>query len=160
MRTRIMVTLLLLTLWAVGWVAAQKSDNGDKPIWTLEVMKIRPEKFGPALGYLDEHWMRLRKEAKKEGVILNYSRFVEATPPFPGGSDRNSIFLLTEYKNQAAFAARDQVFASIQQRMPDSRPGLLAEEGNPEEIYGPTDMTVLWEEPDNRGAQLKLLAKQ
>lgn len=160
MRTRMSITILLLTLYSAGWVVAQKSDDGEKPVWTLEVMKVRPEKYGPALGYLDEHWMRVRKEAKKEGVILSYSRFVEATQPVPGGAERNSIFLLTEYKNLATFAARDQIFASIQERMLHSRPGLIAEEGKPEESYGPTDMTILLEEPENRGAQLRLLAKQ
>lgn len=164
MRTRILVTILLLTLGSVGWVAAQgwvatqKSDSAEKPVWTLEVMHVRPEMFGPALNYLDEHWMLLRKEAKNQGVILSYRRFVEGTYPLPSASDRKSVYLLTEYKNLSAFADRDQIFTAIQQRLAVTRPGVL-HEGHPEETYGPIDMTVLLEEPDNGGPQFKLLTR-
>lgn len=158
MRTRILVAFLLLTLCSVGWVAAQKSDSEEKPVWTLEVIKVRPENLGGALNYLDDNWMRVRKEAKNRGAILSYRRFVDADYPLPRSSDRKAIFLFTEYKNLDAFASRNELFASIQESLPKSTPGLI-KAGKPEELYDSVDMTVLLEEPDKSGTQFKLLAK-
>lgn len=159
MRTRILLALLLLTLCAVGWVAAQKPDTEEKPVWTLEVVKVKPENLGPALNYLDDNWMRVRKEAKNQGAVLSYRRFVDSDYPFPRSSDRKAIFLFTEYKNIEAFTARNQLFASIQERLPKPTPGLI-KAGKPEELYDSIDMSVLTEEPENSGTQFKLLAKQ
>jgi hypothetical protein len=159
MRTRILFTISFLTLCSVGWVDAQKSDTDEKPVWTLEVMKVRLEMLGPALNYLDEHWMPLRREAKTQGAVLSYRRFVKASLPLSAPSSRKSIFLMTEYKSVSAFADREPLFDSIQKQLDKLRPGLF-EEGNPEELYGPIDLTILTEVSDNSGTQFKLLAQE
>ena len=55
--------------------------------------------FDFTLSYLDDHWMRGREEAKRQGAVLSYHRIVEQNSR---ESERN-IVLLTEYKNQAAY---------------------------------------------------------
>ena len=57
------------------------------------------------MGYLDDHWMRVRAEAKRQGAVLDYHRIQNAVLITPGHKvgDPNSIVLLTEYKNMDAF---------------------------------------------------------
>jgi hypothetical protein len=49
----------------------------EQPVWTMEYIKVRPEKFGLALGYLDDQWMRIREEARRKGEVLTYHRIQE-----------------------------------------------------------------------------------
>ena len=46
---------------------AQIPADKDMPVWTMEVVKLKPGKFGPTLGYLDDLWMRFREDAKRQG---------------------------------------------------------------------------------------------
>ncbi len=65
----------------------------------------QPGRMALALGYLNDHWMRIRQEAKRQGVVLSYHRVCEMPLAAPGSTagDPNSIVLLTEYKNITAF---------------------------------------------------------
>ncbi len=54
MQGRIFVGLFLCSLFTVGG-DAQSAGITEKPVWTLEVIKVRPENLGPALAYLDDH---------------------------------------------------------------------------------------------------------
>ena len=78
---------------------AQSPDIAEKPVWTLEFIQVTPN--GLALGYLDDHWMRVREEAKRQGAVLSYHRISEVTLETPGfkTGDPNSMVLLTEYRN-------------------------------------------------------------
>jgi hypothetical protein len=134
----------------------------DKPVWTLEFIKAKPGKLGLALSYLDEHWMRVREEAKRQGTVLNYHRISEMVLMVPGAKPRNpdSIVLLTEYKNFAAFQDREKVFASIAARLPSTPPGVISP-SNPDELYETVDTRVFAEEPaGTHTPEFKLLAKQ
>jgi hypothetical protein len=44
---------------------AQIPADKDMPVWTMEVIKVKPGKFGPTLGYLGDIWMRFREKAKR-----------------------------------------------------------------------------------------------
>jgi len=142
--------------------AHAQSSIPDKPVWTLEFIKVQPGKLGLALGYLDEHWMRVREEAKRQGTVLNYHRISEMVLMVPGVKQGNpdSIVLLTEYKNLAAFQDRERVFASIAARLPSTPPGVIPLP-NPGELYQTMDMSVFMEEPVGvHTPELKLLAEQ
>ena len=117
--------------------------------------------MGLTLGYLDDHWMRVREEAKRQGAVLNYHRIQETVQIAPGSKtgDPNSMVLLTEYKNLAAFSGREKLFASIREHLPSSTPGLvpIKREG----LYDTVDTRVFLEQPaEANGTQFKLLAKQ
>jgi hypothetical protein len=134
----------------------------DKPVWTLEFIKAKPGKLGLALGYLDEHWMRVREGAKQQGSVLNPHRISELAARIPGAmpGDPDTILLLTEYKNLKAFQEREAVFASIAERLPKTPPDVLSP-SNPDELYETVDMRVFTEEPaGTHSPELKLLAKQ
>jgi len=139
---------------------AQSPDIAGKPVWTLEFIEVGPD-MGLALGYLDDHWMRVREEAKRQGVVLSYHRIQETVQIAPGSKtgDPNSIVLLTEYKNLAAFSGREKLFASIREHLPSSTPGVvpIKREG----LFETVDTRVFLEQPAEANAmQFKLLAKQ
>jgi hypothetical protein len=104
---------------AVG--GAQSPSESEKPVWTMELIKVKPLMFGFTLGYLDDNWMRIHEEAKRQGSVLSYQRIAEQGT---GESDRN-IVLLTEYKNQATCDARERLFSSIRKQLPNNTSGLL-----------------------------------
>jgi hypothetical protein len=153
--------LLLVSLFIVsGGGAQQFPANDEKPVWTMEFIKVRPEKFGLTLGYLDDHWMRVREEAKRQGAVLSYHRISEALLVVPGSKtgDPNSIVLLTEYRNLAAFSGREKLFASIIEHLPSSTPGVIPVKR--EELYNTVGTRVFLEQPAEASTQFKLLAKQ
>jgi len=100
----------------------------------MEFIKVRPEKFGLALGYLDDQWMRIREEAKRRGEVLSYHRIQETALIAPGvrAGDPNTVVLLTEYKNLAAFSGREKLFASIREHLPSGTPGVHGSSGRRE----------------------------
>ena len=160
MKGRIFAGFLLCSfVFAVGG-DAQSPDRTEKPVWTLEFIKPRPEKFGLTLGYLDDHWMRVRKEAKRQGAVLSYHRISETFVIAPGSqAGDQTIVLMTEYKNPAAFFGRERLFASILERLPSGTPGVLsAAQGV--DLYETVDSRVFLEEPDDASIQFKLVTRQ
>jgi hypothetical protein len=159
MRGRIFTGLILCCLPLVVRGDAQSSALAEKPVWTLEVIKVSPEKYGPTLGELDELWMRVRDEAKRQGIVLAYHCISDAgvmTPDHTLG-DPTSIVLLTEYKNINAYTEREKTFASIREHLPHNTPGVLK---RGDDLYKSTDGHVFMEVPAAGSAEFKLLAKQ
>ena len=114
MNGRILVGLFLCSLFLVVGGDAQSPDipfsgymraDGEKPIWALEFIKVQPENFAVAMQYLDDHWMRVRAEAKRHGAVLDYHLISNAGIVTPGHKawDQDSIVLLTKDKNMDAF---------------------------------------------------------
>jgi hypothetical protein len=104
--------------------------------------------------------MRVRKEAKRQGAVLSYHRISETfviTPSSKAGDQ--TIVLMTEYKNPAAFFGREKLFASILERLPTGTPGVFpAAQG--QDLYETVDSRVFLEESDDGSTQFKLLTKQ
>src|SRR5467141_3645334 len=72
MQGRIFAGLFLCSLFIVVGGDAQSPAVADRPVWTMEFIKVKPDNFGLTLGYLDDQWMRIREEAKRQGEILSY----------------------------------------------------------------------------------------
>jgi hypothetical protein len=160
MTGRIFAGLFLCSLFFVVGGDAQGPDITEKPVWTLEFIKVRPEKYGLAMGYLDDHWMRIRAEAKRQSAVLSYHRIQNAvliTPDYQVG-DPNSVVLLTECKNMAAFMGREKLFASIREHLPTDTPGVL-EPQQREDLFEIVDTGVFLEDPE-ADTRLELLTKQ
>ena len=60
MQRLIFASLFLFSLFAVAGGGAQSPVESEKPVWTMEFIKVLPGKFSPTLGYLDDNWMRIR----------------------------------------------------------------------------------------------------
>jgi hypothetical protein len=154
-------SLLLCALCFIVRGDAQSPDIAEKPVWTLEFIEVRPNNMGLTLGYLDDHWMRVREEAKRRGAVLSYHRISEMLLIAPGSKtgDANSIVLLTEYRNLAAFSGREKLFASILEYLPRSTPGVVPVKR--EGLFETVDTRVFLEQPSEANAtQFKLLTKQ
>ena len=70
MQLRKFAGLVLCSLCFIITGDAQSPDIDEKPVWTLEYIHVKPDKLGLALSYLDDHWMQVREEAKRRGVVL------------------------------------------------------------------------------------------
>jgi len=159
MKGRILAGLFLCSLFFVVGGDAQ-TDRTEKPVWTLELIKVKPENFGPAMGYLDDHWMRVRAEAKRQGVVLDYHRIQNAVLEIPGHKlgDPSSIVLLTEYKNLDAFMESQRLFDSMRER-PRWQTGGVVRLLSPEEFFETLNTQVFVEE-SGTSSGFKLLTKQ
>ena len=161
MRVMKFASLLLCSLCFIVKGDAQNPAIAEKPVWTLEFIEVRPGKMGLTLGYLDDHWMRVREEAKLRGAVLSYHRVSEARLEIDGSKtgDPNSIVLLTVYKDIATYLGRETIFASILQNLPGSTPGVVPM--RQEELYETVVTRVFMEQPANPSApQFKLIGEQ
>ena len=130
--------------------AAQSPLDSDKPMWTMEVLKVRPGMFGATLEYLDNNWMRVRAEAKRQGVVLTYHRIADQE------NDQN-IMLLTEFKNAGAYIyAREKLFASIRKQLPDASVVIPLQQS---ELYETVTTRVFQDYSDTDRERFKLLSK-
>jgi len=160
MRGRILAGLFLFSLFLVVGGDAQSPNITERPVWTLEFIKVMPENFGAAMGYLDDHWMRVRAEAKVQGAVLDYHLMSNGGMVTPGHKvgDQNSIALLTKYKNMDAFTESQKVFDSIRGRTGWQTGGAIMR-WSPENLFEPLITQVFVEEPETSSG-LKLLTKQ
>jgi hypothetical protein len=129
--------------------------NSDKPVWALEFVKVKPGMFAATMGYLDDNWIRLRAEAKRQGAVLNYNRIA-------GDESSNTdwdILLMTEYKNQAAYDGREKLFGSILKRLPDKTSEVI-QGYKKEELFQSVKTRVLQDFSENGYPQLRLLTRK
>jgi hypothetical protein len=159
MQFRILTTLFLCSFFVAVGGDAQSPKATEKPVWTLEFLKVRPEHFGPALGDLDDHWMRVLKEAKREGAVLSYHRITDVllTTPRIKEGDPKTIVMVTEYKDVATFMDHEKLFASIREHLPSTTPGVLRQQY--EDLYQIVDSRAFMEVPDG-DSEWRLLAQQ
>ena len=135
----------------------------DKPVWTLEFIKVKPGTFGPTMVYLDDNWIRVREEAKHQGAVLTYNRIAgERQMLFPAKESSNDdwdILLMTEYKNQAAYDEREKLFVSILKRLPDNTAGII-KRYKKEDLFQSVKTRVLQDFSENGYPQMRLLTRK
>lgn len=153
MRRVIFAGLLLISLLAVPGAAPQSPSDSDKPVWTMEILRVKSGMFGSTLGYLDDNWMSVRAEAKRQGTILSYNRFADQDSR---KSDWN-IVLLTEFKNSAAYNAREKLFASIRKQLPNNTSAVMRVPQ--ENLYETMSTRVFQDYSDMDNARFRLLSK-
>ena len=156
MDRRIFPSLILASLLIVTVGGAQSSSESEKPVWTMESMKVKPGMFGITLGYLDDNWIRVREEAKRQGAVLSYRRIAEK------GSQEGDreIVLLTEYKNQASYDAREKLFSSIRKESPNNTFVLgFTRLPQRQDLYDIMNTRVFQDYSDIDSARFRLLSK-
>ena len=136
----------------------------DKPVWALEFVKVKPGTFGPTMVFLDDNWIRVRAEAKRQGVVLAYNRIAgERHMLFPAKESSNEddwdILLMTEYKNQAAYDGREKLFTSILKRLPDNTAGII-QRYKKEDLFESVKTRVLQDFSENGYPQMRLLTRK
>jgi hypothetical protein len=132
---------------------ALKNMDTDKPMWTMEVLKVQPGMFSTTLGYLDNDWMRVRAEAKRQGAVLIYYRIAGQDSR---ENDQN-IMLLTEFKNATAYDAREKLFSSIRKQLPDNASAVMPLKQS--ELFETVRTLVFQDYSDTNRERFKLLSK-
>ena len=160
MKGRVLAGFCLSSLFLVVGGDAQSPNIPEKPVWTLEFIKVEPEK-ALAMRYLDDHWMRVRAEAKRQGAVLDYHIISNVTPGHKVW-DKDSIVLVTKYKSMDAYLESTSA-ASIRYLVRDSQ-GLVVPQGNVRflragDLFEALNTQVFIEEPDT-SPELKLPTKQ
>jgi hypothetical protein len=152
MDRRIFPSLILASLLIVSVGGAQSPSESEKPVWTMESMKVKPGMFGITLGYLDDNWIRVREEAKRQGAVLSYHRIAEK------GSQEGDreIVLLTEYKNQASYDAREKLFSSIRKELPYNT--FVVRLPQKQDLYDIMNTRVFQDYSDTDSARFRLLS--
>jgi len=162
-RPKFVASVLFSLLIALGLNAQQFQDaplapplNTDKAVWALEFVKVKPSMFAATMGYLDDNWVRLRAEAKRQGAVLNYNRVA-------GGEESSNsdwdILLMTEYKNQAAYDGREKLFDSILKHLPNNTSEVI-QGYKREELFQSVNTRVLQDFSENGYPQLRLLTRE
>jgi hypothetical protein len=138
-------------------------SNTDKPVWTLEFIKVKPGMLAATMGYLDDTWIPLRNEAKRQGAVLTYNRVAdESRVLFPAEESSNSdwdILLMTEYKNQAAYAGREELFDSILKRLPNNTSEVI-KGYKKDELFQSVKARVLQDFSQNGHPRIRLLTRK
>ena len=162
MQGRIIATLFLSSLFIAVGGDSQGSDTREKPVWTLEFVKVAPDSYATALRRLDDQWMRIREEAKRQGEVLSYERIANAglITPDHKQTDQVSIVLLTEYKSMAAYNGREKLFASIREHLPSNTPPGLKEPLRVLPFFEISEEHLFLDVPAEGNPQFKLIAKQ
>ena len=152
MRRSILAGFFLVSLLMVAR-AAQSPSDADTPMWTMEVLKVQPGMFGATLGYLDNDWMRVRAEAKRQGAVLIYYRVADQD----GRKNDQNIMLLTEFKNATAYDAREKLFSSIRKQLPDNASAVMPFKQS--ELFETVRTLVFQDYSDTDRERFKLLSK-
>jgi hypothetical protein len=166
-KLRFLGAVLLLTLVGGGGSAQSPADKprksgfgqyyeqpGKKPVWTLEYIEVKPGMFGPAMGYLDDNWMRVREEAQHNGIVLAYHRIAEQA------SDKNdwNVVLITEFKNQAASDASEKEFDAILKRLPQDTSAVIRG-FKPGDLFQSVSKRTFQDFTESADPQFRLLSK-
>ena len=166
-KLRFLGVVLLLTLVVGGGSAQNPADKagksglgqyyeqpGKKPVWTLEYIEVKPGLFGPAMGYLDDNWMRVREEALHNGIVLAYHRIAEQA------SDKNdwNVVLITEFKNQAASDASEKEFDAILKRLPQDTSAVIRG-FKPDDLFQSVSKRTFQDYSESADPQFRLLSK-
>ena len=144
--------LVFVSLLIANDGGAQSRSETQKPVWTMEFIKVKPGMFGFTLGYLDDNWMRVREEAKRQGAVLNYSRIGEQL------NQDGTILLLTEFKDQNAYDTREVLFDLILNKLPRTMSEKL-DVLRQEDLYESSPARVYQDYSDTYNPRLLLLSK-
>jgi hypothetical protein len=160
---------LLLSTLVVGGGSAQNSADkekgkfglgskfdykDEKPVWTLEYIEMKPGMLGPAMGYLDDNWMRIRQEAKHDGSVLAFYRILEEA----SNDAKRNLVLITEFKNQAAYDSREKAFDAIFKRLPQNSSGVIRGFG-PNDLFQSVGTRTFQDFSESASPQFRLLSK-
>ena len=154
MRRGILAGLFLISLLSVSGAAPQFPSDREKPVWTMEILKVKPEMFGSTLGYLDDNWMRVRAEARRQGAVLSYNRIADQD----GLDGHHSIVLLTEFKNSATYYASEKLFTSIAAQLPNNTSAVMRSHKQAD-LYETMSARVFQDYSDMSDARFRLLSK-
>jgi hypothetical protein len=131
--------LAVLFVLSSGIAAAQTPLLSSEPVWTVDFVKAKPGRHDQAMQFFNQSWVRAREIAKEKGAIVDFHILVE---PSANEDDTWQIMLMTEYRDQAAYDAREAAFGPILHKLfPDGPPTINGLTRN--ELFDVTNSRVL-----------------
>jgi hypothetical protein len=111
-------SLVLFFLFSGLHVNAQSTKPyTDGPVWTLTFIKSKPGMARAYLQNLSENWIKVMREAKTEGVIMDF-KVIGGQPAFSGDWD---LMLMVEIKNHAVLDTLDDKMTEIRNKLMGSQ---------------------------------------
>ena len=157
MHRLLLAAILVCSLSLVsGGNAQSPAVARETPAWTVEVLQVKPGMFGHTMGYLDDHWMLVREEAKRRGLVLSYHRIAQQDS---SSSDSPAVVLLTEFKDQSACDSRDALFGAIESILPSATSGVLPRPDS-KALFNTVSTRVFRDYSDSPATRFELLATQ
>ncbi len=105
---------ILLTQLTVTAQTSKPYTEG--PVWNVQFIKTKPGMGLLYLRNLNDGWIKIMKEAKMEGLILDYKVF----SGLPGTRDDWDLMLMYELKNHAAEDGLSDKMETIRNKMYES----------------------------------------
>jgi|SRR5271155_3398286 len=134
--------------------SAQLPVEPGEAVWAVDFVKVKPGMFEQAMTHLDSGWVPAREEAKRQGAILSYHRIAEQSQK----TQEWDILLMTKYRNQAAYDARESVFAAILAGLPRNNRSQIPTL-NKRDLYDIVDTRILRDFSEIETPHYKLLGK-
>ncbi len=120
MRNLLVATLMLLSL--ASWsVCADAPAANTQPVWTIDFVKVKPGMFETAIRYFDAGWRPARDEAVKQGAIAGFHLVTSEQ----AAGQAWDIMLITEYRDQASYEAREAFFGPLLKKMLPNGPPVI-----------------------------------
>ncbi|TAN16146.1 MAG: hypothetical protein EPN37_08550 [Chitinophagaceae bacterium] len=111
----IILTAYLLSMLLLNLNANAQSDKPytDGPVWQLSFVQTKTGMADAYIKDLSEHWAKMMKAAKEEGLIMDYKIF-ESNTATPSDWD---LLLMVEVKNYAALDNIGDKMDALSQRL-------------------------------------------
>lgn len=154
MKKLLFTGLLVLAFFAMEAGSTQQPAESGEAVWSVDFVKVKPERFQQTMNYLDSGWMQARELAKQQGAIIAYRRIAEEAQ----SNGEWDIILMTEYKNQAAYDEREKSFAPIIAEIMHSNRGKMVGL-NKKDLYDIVETRVLHDFSETASPHLKLIGK-
>jgi hypothetical protein len=154
MKKLLFAGFLAVAFFALQAGSAQLSANPGEAVWSVDFVKVKPGMFEQTMTYFDSGWVPAREEALRGDSIVSFHRIAEQSEK----TKEWDIILMTQYRNQAAYDARESVFAPIIAgilRNNRSKMSTL----NKKDLYDIVDTRVLHDFSEAETAHYKLLSK-
>jgi hypothetical protein len=154
MKKLLFASLLALAFFAIQAGSAQQPETPGEAVWAVDFVKVKSGMFEQTMTYLDYGWVPAREEAMQEGTILNYHRIAEQSQK----TQEWDILLMTQYRNQAAYDARESAFAPLLAEVLLKNRSKLSPL-NKKDLYDIVDSRVLHDFSGTETPHYKLLGK-
>jgi hypothetical protein len=154
MKKLLFACFLALAFFAIQAGSRQQPEASGEAVWAVDFVKVKPGMFEQTMTYFDTGWIPAHEEAKQQGAILSYHRIAEQSQR----TQEWDILLMTQYRNQPAYDARESTFAPIIAEVLRNNRSKLPTL-NKKDLYDIVDTRVLYDFSEVETPHYKLLGK-
>lgn len=109
----VMFTVVFILILFPGSIKAQERPFTEGSVWNVSYIQTKDAFFLDYMNNLNNGWIRVMEEAKKEGYILNYMVLSSQ----PSNRDDWNLMLMIEYKNWASMDGLMEKMRKVQDKL-------------------------------------------